>query len=1279
VSAQRLRLGFAFVVLAAVVMLLAGVANAWASVPDGTLDGTVMGNSAPLANINVDVFDNSGYWVGQAFTNASGYWSINLTPGTYKVFYFAAEYNDAHPTASYVSRYYGDGMDFDAATPVVVDSEVTTTVDTVLEPASYISGSVSFGGAPVQGLTVNVYLDGELMAGRDTDSDGNYIIPGLAPGDYVVEFDSYWYNDENGTNLVTEYYENVHVWDDATLVTVSLGVNATGIDAGMEVSGSISGTVTGGGEPLPDVWVNLYDSDGYWVTNALSSAEGTYTLDGFSPGDYRVGFDPNGYNFDHDTMFIEQYWDNAPTLDDATPISVSVGVDVPGIDADLVSAGSVSGTVTGGGNPLANVWVSARQGYWVIANAQTDAGGNYTITWLPPGDYEIEFDPGQYNYSHDTSYLLEYYDNAHYGEARTTVGVDADTTTPDINANLETAGTISGTVTGDGGPVDHLEVQASLVDGSWSNGAYTNPDGSYTITGLPAGDYIVSFDPWLVNPSGPPSFLYQYYEGVDQYEDATPVAVDYGADTPGINAELVVAGSISGIVTGDGGPLAEIDVSAYSESGGYGYASTDADGHYQITGLGAGDYVVEFRAGWYNYANETAFLEEYYSNARLEEDATLVSVTLAGDTGNIDADLEIGATLGGTVTGDGGAILNGVNVTVFDSAGNYVSDDWMEAGSWAVRGVYPGDYVVQFSAWDYNAYNDTSYIAEYWDDKSTFDTATRVTGTYGGQIMDIDAQLVQGGGSIAGTAYGPDGTTPLAGILVYAYDQTPTGETVTLGSDYTDADGTYSVTGLGTGSHYVVFYDESERYKDVVYDGVPEGYGEISPALAMGTPVNVVTGQTTGGIDAVMPAPATLAASVQDAEGNGIEDIAVTLWYNGGAAGWVPVHRHLTERDGSALFDGAYCGLFPGEYRVQFADDHGDLGEAWYLDSASAEEAQTFTVAGGENYTLDPQVLPVVTPPEDVTFTPIEGATRIGTAVAASQKAFPDGASTVIVATGYNWPDALGGSALAGVLDAPLLLTATDALPAAVATEIDRLGATRAIILGKAAAVDAEVEDALKELLGDANVERIGGADRYETSRLIAARCVDEQDGSYDGTAFLATGSNFPDQIAAAPLAAGKGWPIYLTNPLHPGEPNLIAAMQADGVTDVLVLGSTNAVSAPAMQAVTTSVPCTGTRLGGADRYETAKIIATYGVTEAGMSWDGLAITTGTLFPDGLVGGVLQGKTGSVLMLTKPDVLYSGIAMVLTDNKDSIHEVRFFGSTSAVSSTVRAQVAQILQ
>ncbi len=310
----------------------------------------------------------------------------------------------------------------------------------------------------------------------------------------------------------------------------------------------------------------------------------------------------------------------------------------------------------------------------------------------------------------------------------------------------------------------------------------------------------------------------------------------------------------------------------------------------------------------------------------------------------------------------------------------------------------------------------------------------------------------------------------------------------------------------------------------------------------------------------------------------------------------------------------------------------------------------------------------------------ISGRDRIATAIEVSKSAFPDGtADSVVIATGYNWPDALGGASLAGALDCPILLTKTTELPQTVIDEIDRLGASEAIILGGGTAVDAKVEAALKAELGKANVERIGGADRYATARLIAARTVDELGTGYDGTAFLATGANFPDALGASPLAAGKGWPIYLVNPRVGADTVLVKAMKADGVDDAVILGGTAAIAKAVETDIKAKVPCAATRLSGLNRYETAVAVASYGVAHAGLAWDKLAITTGQNFPDALAGGVLQGKNGSVMLLTHTASLDASVQSVLKTNKAAIKTVHFLGGPAAVSDAVVKAVVKILE
>jgi putative cell wall-binding protein len=314
------------------------------------------------------------------------------------------------------------------------------------------------------------------------------------------------------------------------------------------------------------------------------------------------------------------------------------------------------------------------------------------------------------------------------------------------------------------------------------------------------------------------------------------------------------------------------------------------------------------------------------------------------------------------------------------------------------------------------------------------------------------------------------------------------------------------------------------------------------------------------------------------------------------------------------------------------------------------------------------------------TYLNVEGPTRYDTAIAASQEAFKDrGADVVIIATGENWPDALGGAALAGAWDAPILLTPAASLPDAVASEIERLGAADAIILGGPGAVSPAVGNQLLAQLGAGRVFRLGGATRYDTADLVARAVASKLGSDYDGTAFVTTGLNFPDALAGSPLAAAGPWPILLSPDTGP-----TAATQqvADdiSVSKVIILGGEGVVTPATMDTLEAKYGAGNVeRLAGPTRYETAWEVARYGVDEAGLAWDGLAIATGENFPDALSGGALQGQSGSVMALTLTAQLPPVVANGLGEQRDFIEQARFLGGTGAVSQAVRDQVAGILK
>jgi putative cell wall-binding protein len=185
----------------------------------------------------------------------------------------------------------------------------------------------------------------------------------------------------------------------------------------------------------------------------------------------------------------------------------------------------------------------------------------------------------------------------------------------------------------------------------------------------------------------------------------------------------------------------------------------------------------------------------------------------------------------------------------------------------------------------------------------------------------------------------------------------------------------------------------------------------------------------------------------------------------------------------------------------------------------------------------------------------LDGADRSSTAAEVADYAFPSGAKTVYVATGLNFPDALAGAAVASGAGAPVLLTAPGSLPAVTAKALKDLKPSTVVLLGGTASVSAAVASQIETATG-ATVSRWSGPDRYSTAVAISQHAFKSA-----ATVYLATGRNFPDALAGAPL----GGPLLLvpSDGLPSGVSAEIARLHP---TRIIILGGWGAVS-PAIEA----------------------------------------------------------------------------------------------------------------
>jgi hypothetical protein len=444
--------------------------------------------------------------------------------------------------------------------------------------ASGISGNVTIagGGAALDGY-VEVF-DGSktYLTNVSADGAGHYSVTGLTAGTYYLWFGGF-------TGAVDEWYDNATGLDDATPVVTTPGATAT-INIQLAVAGQISGTVSmdgGGSAGVGTVYV--YSSVGSVVTSQTTDSGGNYTVEGLAAGNYFVRF--LGF-----TGAASEYYDDAASLAGATSVHVTAGLTTP-VNGHLAAQGIISGTVTmDGGGAAANgcVYVYTPTGAWVDSTCTISGSGGYSVRGLRAGTYRVYFISFEWT-------VNEYYNNAATLEAAADVVVTAGGTTT-VNASLALAGTISGTVTKDGGgPALGGCVYAYDAGGAYvSSGCTQDTHNTYTILALTAGTYHLRFE-------GFDGAQDEWYHDATDFASSTPVVVTNHATTT-VNASLASGpgyggtGSIAGTVTAPSGYLpTDLDVSLYTDSWNWIDTLTPAsNGTYLYAGLNNGAYRVCF-------------------------------------------------------------------------------------------------------------------------------------------------------------------------------------------------------------------------------------------------------------------------------------------------------------------------------------------------------------------------------------------------------------------------------------------------------------------------------------------------------------------------------------------------------------------------------------------------------------------------------------------------------------------------------------------------------------
>ena len=192
-----------------------------------------------------------------------------------------------------------------------------------------------------------------------------------------------------------------------------------------------------------------------------------------------------------------------------------------------------------------------------------------------------------------------------------------------------------------------------------------------------------------------------------------------------------------------------------------------------------------------------------------------------------------------------------------------------------------------------------------------------------------------------------------------------------------------------------------------------------------------------------------------------------------------------------------------------------------------------------------------------------------------------------------------------------------------------------------------------------APIERIGGADRYETAVALSRATFP----AGVTRAYVAGGDSAFDALAVAPIAGRYGAPVLLVP--RDGVPAAVGTELARlAPTSLVVIGGTNAVPDAVVAQLQHSTSATIARVGGADRYETAALLA--GDDRPGVRT--VFVASGETPGDALAAGPAAAAAASPLLLVTRAGVPAATAATLTRLRPS--SVRVIGGEDVVPPAV---------
>ncbi|PFG06478.1 carboxypeptidase family protein [Bacillus sp. es.034] len=439
--------------------------------------------------------------------------------------------------------------------PVILVPNGTETVNADLDPnpaeiTGYVRNAQTAVG--IAGALVRVFnSNGVFITSTLTDDNGFYAVTGLAQGQYTVIAGADGFGDQTAIiTLSPGETENLNFsLSDQTATlrgTVRDAVNNQAIQSALVQVFRI-GTV------IP-------------IASVLTNGSGEYEFTGLDPREYRVVFSAEGYSSEVFRIFL--------TNGEVQTLNVELGRQPATI------RGRVTDANTGESIQSAGVITVISGSGIIVASTLTDQEGNYILSGLAPGDYNVIFSANGY-VSQTVMITLS------RGET-VILNATLESNPATLTGNVREAGTLS--------PIENALIQVFAPDGTLLGVTLTDMNGNYTISGLPGGTVVT-----VVRATGYQTQL----QSVTLTRGTTSTLNFLLAGNP-----ASVRGTVTDRQTGQ--PISQVLVQIFPIGSRVPIRSTltDPEGFYILTGLPPGTYVIRFTASGYPVEEVTIVLAE---------------------------------------------------------------------------------------------------------------------------------------------------------------------------------------------------------------------------------------------------------------------------------------------------------------------------------------------------------------------------------------------------------------------------------------------------------------------------------------------------------------------------------------------------------------------------------------------------------------------------------------------------------------------------------------------